>query len=127
MATILNRGEIFANPNSTQAIASAEAIFETFDPELVEMTKVVDRPGEVYFSGDPITFIITINNNGDELLSGLRFTDTIDQAVNPIEGTNFIVNTTSGTITSQARNIIVDDINVPAGGNVVITITGIIA
>ena len=127
MATILNRGEIFANPNSTQAISSAEAIFETFDPELVEMTKVVDRPGEVYFAGDPITFTITINNNGDELLNGLRFTDTIDQAVNPIEGTNFIVNTTSGTITSQARNIIVDDINVPAGGNVVITITGIIA
>ena len=127
MATILNRGELFANQNSTQVIASAEAIFETFDPELVEMTKVVDRPGEVYFSGDPITFTITINNNGDELLSGLRFTDTIDQAVNPIEGTNFIVNTTSGTITSQARNIIVDDINVPAGGNVVITITGIIA
>lgn len=127
MATILNRGELFANQNSTQVIASAEAIFETFDPELVEMTKVVDRPGEVYFAGDPITFTITINNNGDELLSGLRFTDTIDQAVNPIEGTNFIVNTTSGTITSQARNIIVDDINVPAGGNVVITITGIIA
>lgn len=127
MATILNRGELFANQNSTQVIASAEAIFETFDPELVEMTKVVDRPGEVYFAGDPITFTITINNNGDELLSGLRFTDTIDQAVNPIEGTNFIVSTTSGTITSQARNIIVDDINVPAGGNVVITITGIIA
>ena len=127
MATILNRGELFPNQNATQVIASAEAIFETFDPELVEMTKVVDRPGEVYFAGDPITFTITINNNGDELLNGLRFTDTIDQAVNPIEGTNFIVNTTSGTITSQARNIIVDDINVPAGGNVVITITGIIA
>ena len=127
MATILNRGELFANEDATQPIASAEAIFETFDPELVEMTKVVDRPGEVYFSGDPITFTITITNNGDELLTGLRFADTIDAAVNPIEGNDFIVNTTSGTITSDSRNVIVDNINIPAGGNVVITITGIIA
>ena len=127
MATILNRGELFANENATQVIASAEAIFETFNPELIEMTKVVDRPNEVYFSGDPITFTITINNNGDELLSGLRFTDSVDEAVNPIEGSDFVVNASSGTITSDSRNVIVDNINIPAGGSVVITITGIIA
>ena len=127
MATILNRGELFANENATQVIASAEAIFETFNPELIEMTKVVDRPNEVYFSGDPITFTITINNNGDELLSGLRFTDSVDEAVNTIEGSDFVVNASSGTITSDSRNVIVDNINIPAGGSVVITITGIIA
>ena len=127
MATILNRGELFPNQNQTQVIASAETVFETFDPEKIEMTKVVDRPNEIYFSKDPITFTITIKNNSNELLSGLCFTDAIDLAINPTEGDEFAVNTSSGTIVSATRNIIVDNINIPAGQSVIITITGIIA
>ena len=127
MATILNRGQLYSDNTQTQEIALAEATFQTFDATLIEMTKTVDKPGEVYFPGDPITFTITINNNSTDLITGLRFTDTLDAAVIPTEGTTFNVTTTSGVVTSNDRNIIVDGIEVPAAGSVVITIVGEIA
>ena len=91
------------------------------------MNKTVDRPGEIYFTGQQIVFTITIDNNGTEDLTGLRFTDSIDTAVNPVSGTDFTVTTTSGTVTSASRNVIVDGIDVPIGETVTITITGVIA
>ena len=51
----------------------------------------------------------------------------LDAAVIPTEGTTFNVTTTSGVVTSNERNIIVDGIEVPAAGSVVITIVGEIA
>ena len=127
MATILNTGQVFENATATTPIQTAEVNFETFNVDDLVMTKTVDRPGEIYFTGQQIVFTITIDNNGTEDLTGLRFTDSIDAAVNPVTGTDFTVTTTSGTVTSASRNVIVDGINVPIGETVTITITGVIA
>lgn len=127
MATILNTGQVFENATATTPIQTAEVNFETFNVDDLVMTKTVDRPGEIYFTGQQIVFTITINNNGTEDLTGLRFTDSIDTAVNPVSGTDFTVTTTSGTVTSASRNVIVDGIDVPIGETVTITITGVIA
>lgn len=127
MATILNTGQVFENATATTPIQTAEVNFETFNVDDLVMTKTVDRPGEIYFTGQQIVFTITIDNNGTENLTGLRFTDSIDTAVNPVSGTDFTVTTTSGTVTSASRNVIVDGIDVPIGETVTITITGVIA
>lgn len=127
MATILNTGQVFENATATTPIQTAEVNFETFNVDDLVMTKTVDRPGEIYFTGQQIVFTITIDNNGTEDLTGLRFTDSIDTAVNPVSGTDFTVTTTSGTVTSASRNVIVDGIDVPIGETVTITITGVIA
>lgn len=127
MATILNTGQVFENATATTPLQTAEVNFQTFNVDDLVMTKTVDRPGEIYFTGQPITFTITIENNGTEELQGLRFTDDIDVAVNPGTGTEFTITTTSGTVTSATRNVIVDGIDVPVGGTVTITITGVIA
>ena len=126
MATILNTGQVFENATATTPIQTAEVNFETFNVDDLVMTKTVDRPGEIYFTGQQIVFTITIDNNGTEDLTGLRFTDSIDTAVNPVSGTDFTVTTTSGTVTSASRNVIVDGIDVPIGETVTITITGVI-
>ena len=127
MATILNTGQVFENATATTPIQTAEVNFETFNVDDLVMTKTVDRPGEIYFTGQQRVFTITIDNNGTEDLTGLRFTDSIDAAVNPVTGTDFTVTTTSGTVTSASRNVIVDGIDVPIGETVTITITGVIA
>ncbi len=127
MATILNTGQVFENATATTPLQTAEVNFETFNVDDLVMTKTVDRPGEIYFTGQQIVFTITIDNNGTEDLTGLRFTDSIDAAVNPVTGTDFTVTTTSGTVTSASRNVIVDGIDVPIGETVTITITGVIA
>ena len=127
MATILNTGQVFENATATTPIQTAEVNFETFNVDDLVMTKTVDRPGEIYFTVQQIVFTITIDNNGTEDLTGLRFTDSIDTAVNPVSGTDFTVTTTSGTVTSASRNVIVDGIDVPIGETVTITITGVIA
>ena len=127
MATILNTGQVFENATATTPIQTAEVNFETFNVDDLVMTKTVDRPGEIYFTGQQIVFTKTIDNNGTEDLTGLRFTDSIDTAVNPVSGTDFTVTTTSGTVTSASRNVIVDGFDVPIGETVTITITGVIA
>ena len=127
MATILNTGQVFENATATTPLQTADVNFTIFNVENLSMTKTVDRPGEIYFTGQQIVFTITIDNNGTEDLTGLRFTDSIDAAVNPVTGTDFTVTTTSGTVTSASRNVIVDGIDVPIGETVTITITGVIA
>ena len=127
MATILNTGQVFENATATTPIQTAEVNFETFNVDDLVMTKTVDRPGEIYFTGQQIVFTITIDNNGTEDLTGLRFTDSIDTAVNHVSGTNFTVTTTSGTVTSASRNVIDEGIDVPIRETVTITITGVIA
>ena len=127
MATILNTGQVFENATATTPLQTADVNFTIFNVENLSMTKTVDRPGEIYFTGQQIVFTITIDNNGDEALTGLRFTDTIDPSVNPVSGTDFTITTASGTVTSASRDIIVDGISVPVGGSVTITFTGVIA
>ena len=127
MATIVNTGQLFENATATTPIDSAEATFTTFDINDLVMTKTVDKPGQIYYTGQPITFTITITNNGTETLTGLRFTDTIDPSVIPSSGTDYTVTTSSGTVTSATSDVIVDGIEVLPSGTVTITISGVIA
>lgn len=128
-----NVGELYSGETgdvsrvTSTLIASASTSFELGSRCVIEMTKVIDRPGELYFPGDTITFTITIRNNGTSAATGLFFSDEIDESVEPVSGTEFTVTTTSGTITSRTSPININDITVPAGGTVTITITGRIA
>jgi uncharacterized repeat protein (TIGR01451 family) len=126
MATIVNTAQVFENATANTPLETAEATFTTFDINDLVMTKTVDRPGEIYYTGQPITFTITITNNGTETLTGLRFTDAIDPSVVPSSGTDYTVTTSSGTVTSATSNVIVDGIEVLPSGTATITISGVI-
>jgi uncharacterized repeat protein (TIGR01451 family) len=127
MNTEVNTGELFLDSTAVDEIANASVEFNVFPSGSIEMTKTVDRETGFYLSGDPITFTITISNTSDTAINGLFFRDVIDASVIPAIGTNYNVTTTSGVITSYDTPVTVSDINVPANGSVVITISGVIA
>ena len=127
METKTNTGELFLDSTATDEIATAQVQFSVFPSDSIVMTKTVDRESGFYLSGDPITFTVTIQNQSASPITGLYFRDVIDPSVIPSVGTNYVVTTTSGTITSYDNPVTVSDIVVPANGNVVITIQGVIA
>ena len=127
MDTKTNVGELFLDSTATDEVANAQVQFSVFPSDSIVMTKTVDRESGFYLSGDPITFTITIQNQSTSAITGLYFRDVIDPSVIPSVGTNYVVTTTSGTITSYDSPVTVSDINVPANGSVVITIQGVIA
>ena len=124
---LTNTAQLYNDATQTSLLEEAVATFNVLDAATITMTKVVDRPGEYYASGDTITFTITIQNNGTLPVNDLFFTDTIDASVLPINGSEYVVSTTDGTITSLTNPVTVSNINIGAGGTVVITITGTIA
>lgn len=127
MDTRTNTAELFLDSSATEEIAVANVDFNIFPSDAIVMTKTVDRENGFYLSGDPITFTITINNESSNAVNGLFFRDVIDASVIPETGTNYDVSTTSGTITSYDSPVTVSNINVPANGSAVITISGVIA
>lgn len=127
MDTKTNTGELFLDSSATNQIASATVNYDVFPSGEITMTKTVDRASGFYLSGDPITFTITITNTGTTPVTGLYFRDAIDASVIPSTGTNYVVTTTNGTITSYDNPVTVSDIDVAANGSVVITISGVIA
>ena len=127
MDTKTNTGDLFLDSSATNQIASATVNYDVFPSGEITMTKTVDRASGFYLSGDPITFTITITNTGTTPVTGLYFRDAIDASVIPATGTNYIVTTTNGTITSYDNPVTVSDIDVAANGSVVITISGVIA
>ena len=122
-----NNGQLYNDATQTSLVSSAAATFNVLADNTITMTKTVDRPGEYYASGDNITFTITITNTGTLPVNDLFFTDTIDSIVLPVTGNEYTVTATGGTITSLINPVTVSDIDIGAGGTVVITITGIIA
>lgn len=122
-----NTGRIYSDDTQSVLLAEDTVTFQVAQEGLITMTKVVDRPGELYFPGDEITFTITITNNGTVAANNLFFVDAIDASVEPITGTNYQVTTTSGVITSAANPININNIDIPAGGTVTIIIVGRIA
>ena len=124
---VTNVAELYNDATQATLLTSATATFNVLDNETITMTKVVDRPGEYYAPGDTITFTITITNNGTLPVQDLFFSDEVDAAVEPLTGTEFNVTTTAGTVTSLTSPITISNIDIGAGGTVVITITGRIA
>ena len=122
-----NTGRIYSDDTQAVLLAEDTVTFQVAQEGVITMTKVVDRPGELYFPGDEITFTITITNNGTVAANNLFFVDAIDASVEPITGTNYQVTTTSGVITSAANPININNIDIPAGGTVTIIIVGRIA
>ena len=127
MDTITNTGELYTDSSASTLFDSASVTFNVANASILTMTKTVDRPNEFYLPGDSITFTITITNTGDSAINGLLFRDTIDPAVAPVNGNDFTVTTTAGTITSDDSTVEISDIDIGPGGTVVITITGRIA
>jgi len=124
--TRTNVGELFTDATQDTLLTTATTTFEVVDSNTITMTKTVDRVGEFYLPGDTITFTITITNNGTIALDGLFFRDVIDEFVEPATGGEFVVTTTSGTVTSYTSPITISGIDIPAGGTVTITISGVI-
>ena len=125
--TRTNLGEVYTDDTATSLVADATTTFDVLTEGTITMTKTVDRVGEFYLPGDSITFTITITNNGTVLVDGLFFRDVIDAYVVPATGTDYVVTTTSGTVTSSPSPVTISDISVPVGGTVTITISGVIA
>lgn len=124
---LLYRADDEAVTREQTLIASASATFFVAESCTIRMRKTVDRENEYYFSGDEITFTIVIENNGAVAVNDLFFTDTLDEIVVPLLGDEYTVTTTSGTVTSAVNPITINNIDIPAGGSVTITITGRIA
>ncbi len=122
-----NTGNVYSDDTQANLLATDTVTFAIAQEGVITMTKVVDRPGELYFRGDEITFTITITNNGTVAANNLFFVDEIDESVVPLVGTNYEVTTTSGTVTSAANPININNIDIPAGGTVTIIIVGRIA
>ena len=127
MAEYVNVGNLFRNSTSSVPFKTAPANFTVGSEDSIVMTKQVENPDQLYFSGDQINFVITITNTEDVAINNLVFTDDIPTSVLPPDGTNFNVATTSGTVTSDDNTIEIVDIDIPAGGTVTIIISGIIA
>ena len=123
----INIGNIFHDEGSSTPLKSASTDFEVFNEDTLEMSKVTDRIDSYYFSGDFITFTITIKNTGSKKTVNLVFRDTIDPVVTPESGTEFTVTTTIGTIVSRTSNIVITHITLNPNETCTITITGKIA
>ena len=124
---ITNVAQVYNDAVQTELVSEANTTFNVLADGTITMTKTVDRPGEYYVPGDTITFTITITNNGTLPVNDLFFTDTLDEVVDPINGNEYTVTSTAGTITSRLNPVTVSDIEIGAGETVVITITGRIA
>ena len=127
LATINNQGNLYRNEVTETPFKTAVADFTVGNADSVIMTKQVDRPTELYFPNDEINFIITITNTENVAINNLIFTDNVDNEINPIDGTNFTVTTTSGTVVKSDRNIKIENIDLPASATVTIMITGTVA
>lgn len=126
-STITNTAELFDDATFTTLLDSAQATFDVLQDGTITMTKTTNKTGEYYLPGEAITFTISITNNGTAAINNATFRDVIDALVVPVNGTDFVVTTTSGTVTSAATPVVIDNIDIAAGETVVITITGEIA
>lgn len=122
-----NTGMVYNSDEARTLLTSASTTFLVADDNTLTMTKTADKENEYYFSGDQITFTITISNNGTVAINDLTFSDTLDEVIVPVSGTEYTVTTTSGTIASSANPITINNIDIPAGETVTIIIVGKIA
>ena len=126
MNTITNTGTLYTDNTQSITVTSASGT-ATVESDEITMTKTADKTDEYYFSGEPITFTITINNSGTLAANGLFFSDTMPNGIVPSSGTDFTVVASVGTVTSSSNPITISGIDIPAGGNATITISGVIA
>ena len=122
--TITNVGELYNDSSMNNILQTASTSFELANNSAISMTKTINKPGELYFPNDSITFTITITNHTNNNISGLFFRDVINESVEPILGINYLVTTTSGIITNSSNPISISGIDILANSNAVITISG---
>lgn len=122
--TITNVGELYNDPSMNNILQTAHTSFELANNSAISMTKTINKPGELYFPNDMITFTITITNHTNSNINGLFFRDVINENVNPISGVNYLVTTTSGIITNSSNPVSISGISINANSNVIITISG---
>lgn len=135
MSSFDNTGYAKKNNN---IIDQANVTVHVIDAATLEISKVVDKPGEYYSQGDSITFTITISlpSNAPAKLYGITFEDEVPiEVLLPIT-TPFGVSITgtggaSGTIVSPTaagdNSVKITGIDLDPGDSVTITIAGTIA
>jgi uncharacterized repeat protein (TIGR01451 family) len=124
---------IVVTPNTGGVIANiAEVTATTYDPDSDNNTDsatiVVDpiadlslnntgEPAQVY-AGEPLTYTLTVNNNGPSAASGVILTDTLPGNVNFIS-----VNSTQGTCADPVLGDVVCNLGtIGLGSNAIVTI-----
>ena len=122
--TKTNVGELYNDSSMSSILQTASTSFELANNSAISMTKTINKPGELYFPNDVITFTITITNHTNSNIGGLFFRDVINENVNPISGIIYLVTTTSGVISNSSNPISISGININANSDVVITISG---
>lgn len=125
MDTLKNIGYVYKN-SIQKPLGKSEVEFNICDGSVLIMNKTVDKVDECYFSGDKITFTITIKNNGNKKISGLKFSDEIPDEINPLDNNEYLISSTSGIISQNNHNVLIEQIVILASQTVTITITGVV-
>lgn len=88
-------------------LKNAKVEYDIFDSDILEVSKIVDRPDDYYFPGDIIIFTIKIKNNGTKILRNIKMTDVLDDIIEPIN-VNYEVISNYGeyVITDNIINVI---------------------
>lgn len=108
---------------------TASVTFEAEQVLPVEINKTIDKPDEVYFEGNTITFTVTLNKTTPYTISNLTFTDTIPEVVSFDPSTGITIDGPHGPITFDAdrRLLSINEIILNSDKpTVTITITGTI-
>ena len=122
-----NIGLLYRNQKSTTPLAKTKVEFLVTDGSVINIIKEINNPDDYYFSGDEITFTISITNKGIKIVRNLFFTDPIEPAIIPGQDDEFEVNTTHGTVIQNVSPIQIENITLQPGTTCTITISGIVA
>lgn len=108
------------NPLGT---VSSMASYNVYDAAKLTITEAVDKPNYLYFTGDAISFTITLNNTEGAVINGVTVADTIDNAVTVTE---YTLNGGSSVATGNAFSLVFDTAASATPGDLPIGTTTII-
>ncbi|MGE5629226.1 MAG: hypothetical protein ACM3X7_14155 [Solirubrobacterales bacterium] len=127
MSSFVNTG--FAKKNDF-IMQQASVVVYSAEPDTLEMTKTVDKPGHIYVTGDTIVFTIniTLPATSPAKLSGITFEDQVPPQVILPSAPPYGVSTTKGIIVPVISNLVkITAIDLDVGETCTITIAGTIA
>lgn len=112
------------NRNSAYVLKNAQASFEVFQSDYIEISKTVDRPDDYYFIDDDITFIIKLKNVGNKFIRGFLLKDDAPSVIAPLESGYYEVISPVGNISFVDGDVYIENIDLEPNEEVEITITG---
>lgn len=103
--------------NPTITPLTAEPLVEAF--KRYKLTDDINSDG-LAGPGDNLTYVITIENKGNQAASGIFFSDSVDPRTTLITGTSI---TSQGAITSETTGGLTVDVGTMPGGNYAVNIS----